>query len=610
MALRGRSRARRMLIIGVYSDHLGPDGAGIWESDRPGSPLVLGHHRLAIRGLGEQGAQPMVSADGVLSFNGELFGMDPLRSALLQQGRPFRGSSDTEVLLNALGAWGMPTALDRIRGQFAFLWWDRRDGRLYFARDRVGIRPLYIAVQGDRLAAASEQKALLTVPWVDATPALEGMLRYLIMARTDDVDRKTLLQGVTSLPAGHWGAWDGETLRIDAYHRFSTEVPTTNVEDVRRELARAVSEQLVSDVPVGATLSGGLDSSAVTLLADAERLKRDDRSVLHLFAYHDNAAEADERAYQQAVIEAVRSPHQVHWVSSSPEELANHFDAYIEAQEEPYGDVSSYAESCLSAEARRSGVKVLLNGLGGDEVFVGYLPYIGPLMLDVLLGGDRRAVWDLLRVAPEILGTGNDYSRPLFAAAYHALPSRVRNVATAWRNSRSLGLATPLRLTALRDAWNHWHTHDGNGHANAALRGSIESWSVPRFLLHSDRMGLMHGVESRVPLLDDGVIRAGFGIPPALRIGKSGLKSALRMALWDVLPPLVRDRKWKLGFHAPLGVYVRALDARLREGHRVVLRVLGSGPAWDDLDASGRWRFGNLGAYLTSVETMKSASQQ
>jgi asparagine synthase (glutamine-hydrolysing) len=587
--------ARRM---NATQAHRGPDGEGFWWPADGVAPLVLAHRRLAIRGLGEQGAQPMRGATGTLSFNGELFGIEPLRAQLAAAGAAFRGTSDTEVLLHALERWGIAETLARIHGQFAFLWWSDRDRRLCFARDRVGIRPLYYTRSGDRLAVASEQKALLALPWLDPRPNRDAMLRFLAMGRTDDVPGETLLANVASLPPGHWAAFDGRDVVVTRYHRLETTPPRAGEPDLRRELDRAVGEQLVSDVPLGATVSGGLDSSTIVGLADRARLARGDSTTLHLFAYHDARAEQDERRYQQAVLDAVRSPHEVHWVSSSPEALVADFEAYVDHQEEPYADLSSYAEYCLAGEARRQGVKVLLSGLGGDEVFVGYVSFFGPLLLDLLRQGDFGAFRQTIRVAPDVLGQPGAFARPLAAAAYHALPSRVRNGLSALRNARGAGLTARDALRGGADAWQSWHRHDGDGTTNAALRGAIESWCIPRFLLHSDRMGLAHGVEGRVPLLDDGVIRTAFGIPSPARVGADGLKASLRGAVADVLPVAVRERRWKLGFHAPVAVYVAALDAPLRAGHALARDALGGGASFDELRPGARWAWGALGCYL------------
>jgi asparagine synthase (glutamine-hydrolysing) len=599
--------ARRALAARLSAElvHRGPDGEGIWEAEDGTAPLVLAHRRLAIRGLGIQGAQPMVGAASVLSFNGELFGVEGLREELVAAGAVLRGTSDTEILLHALEQWGMPAALERLRGQFAFMWWSTSQRRLFLARDRVGIRPLYWSRSGDRFAAASEQKALLLLPWVDATPSIDPMLRFLAMGRTDDVPEDTMLAGIRSLPACHWACWDGSELRVTRYDRIGAPpagpAHESGTGPLRLELERAVDEQLVSDVPVGATVSGGLDSSSVVALADRARLARHDVTTLHLFAYHDERAEQDESVYQRSVIDSVRSPHAIHWVSSSPAALVERFARYVHHQEEPYENVSSYAEYCLAEEARRSGVKVLLSGLGGDEVFVGYVSFFGPLMLDLLRSGDFGAVRQTIRVAPEVLGRPGAFAFPIAAAGYHALPSRVRNAWTALRSARAGGLGLSDALRGGADAWRHWHRHDGRGTTNAALRGAIESWCIPRYLLHSDRMGLAHGVEGRVPLLDDGVIRAAFAIPPAHRVGSNGLKASLRGAVADALPRPVLERRWKLGFHAPLAAYVRALDEPLRSGHRTTCAMLGGGPDWEALNAQARWNWGALGSYLEWV---------
>jgi asparagine synthase (glutamine-hydrolysing) len=600
--------ARHALAVDLASTlvHRGPDGSGAWTA--PDAPLAVAHRRLAIRGLGDQGAQPMFGRYGTLAFNGELFGIEPLRQELAARGARFRGTSDTEVLLHALDEWGGRETLARISGQFAFVWWDERDRRLFLARDRVGIRPLYYAQEGARLVVASEQKAILPLPWVDDTVLPAATLRYLILGRTDDIGGETMVRGVRMLPAAHFAEWDGRTLTLERYFRFSDRPPAATVADVRRELERAVDEQLVSDVPLGAMISGGLDSSAVSLLADRARLSRHDERPLHLFCYADLGAEEDEQPFQRAVLAGLGSAHQVHWVSSTPATFVKRFHDYIHHQEAPYADVSSFAELSIAEEAQRRGVKVLLSGLGGDEVFAGYRTFFGPLFLDLVAAGDLGAVLELLAAAPAVAGRPEAYALPIIAAgAYHALPSGLRNLLTAVR-SASTGHLPPQQIGLVAvDAWKRWHPHDGSGHTNAALRGAIESWCLPRFLAHSDRMCLAYGVETRVPILDERVVAAAFGIPAAGRVGRSGLKRALREALGDVLPVAVRERAWKLGFHVPLAPYVAAADEPLRAGYEVARAALGAAPPWERLEAAGRWSWGNLGAYLAWVRARRVA---
>ena len=599
-------RIRRVIAMADTLRHRGPDGHGAWGGPLDGhpEPVALAHRRLAIQGLGAQGAQPMVHPEGrgVLIYNGELFGAADLRDALDREGVVFRGTGDTEILLHALARWGAAETLSRIRGQFAFAWYDLTARRLTLARDRVGVRPLYYALEGQRLAAASEQKALLALGWVDRSARPEALLRYLALGRTDDVPGETMLAGVSSLPAGHWAEWDGERLSVRRYYRADVDPAPATIAALGAELERAVALQLVGDVPIGATVSGGLDSSTVALLADRARVAAGTGEALHLFAYHDELAEEDERPFQRAVLADIRSPHRVHWVSSSPTEMRALFDRYIHHQEEPYGDASSYAEWAIAREAAAHGVKVLLSGLGGDEVFVGYATFIGPLMLELLRDGEIGAAIDLLRVAPRV-GPELRGAHALRAAAYHALPASARNALTAARSARSVGLSTRLARLAAVDAFRTFHAHDGGvaSPTNAALRGALESWCIPRFLAHSDRMGLAAGVEGRVPLLDEKVIALAFGIPARDRVGRTGLKASLRAAAAHVLPRLVLERAGKLGFHAPLRRYVAALDAPLAAGHAAASRALGGGPAWDTLDFHARWRWGNTGAYLDWV---------
>lgn len=578
--------------------HRGPDGSGVWLASD--TPLALAHCRLAIRGLGAQGAQPMHDGlgRGVLTFNGELFGVEPVRHELERTGAQFRGSSDTEVLAEALARWGIEKTLRVLHGQYAFAWWDRQQRVLHLARDPIGIRPLYYATAGLRFAVSSEQKGLAELSWLERRPNVSVMLRYLLMGRTDEVPGECLVAAIRVLPAGHRLEWDGQRAVLTRFHRIPVDVPATTVQDVRRELERSVTEQLVSDVTVGAMVSGGLDSSAVVMFADAARVEAGTRDPLHLFAYHDDLAVSDEREFQRAVIANVASPTVVHWVSSSPERLRDEFDTYVAHQEEPYGDVSSYAEFCVARRAKEHGVKVLLSGLGGDEVFLGYPAFLGPAALDLVRARRVSTLMELRGSLAAVAGDSGLRFRLLPAAAYHALPAALRNGATALRSSSGIGLGPRARLHGLLDASRTWHPHDGCQRANAAQRGSIESWCIPRYVLHSDRMTLAHGVEGRVPLLDVRLLEVAFGLPVSQRVGARGLKEGLRAAAADVLPRPVRDRRWKQGFHAPLAAYVAALDDVLRTRAESASRALESPLDWQRLPAHARWRWGNLGAYL------------
>ncbi len=605
-ALDARMRARTAAALSASLAHRGPDGSGVWSSEL--APLTLAHRRLAIRDRSTAGAQPMLSSTGrsALVFTGELFAVERIREELASRGVAFHGVSDTEVLARALETWGVTRTLEQVRGQFAFAWFDESHRRLVLARDHVGIRPMYYAHVGERLVVASEQKAILACPWVSRGIDREGAVRFLAMGRTDDVPFATLVDGIRSLPAGHVATFDGRALSVSRYSRLAVAVAPSSVSDVRAELERAVEEQLVGDVAIGSLVSGGVDSSVVTGLADRVRCRRGDTAPLHLFAYHDALAgpDGDERPYQAAALDGVVGPKEIHWVSGSPAELASTLSSYIEHQEEPYGDASSFAELCIARAARAVGVKVLLSGLGGDEAFLGYPSFLGPLFGDLIRAGAWHAAADVLRAVSDVRpGARHAELDVALGAAYHALPFRVRSALTAFRSARAASLGASKALGAAWDARRVAHRHDGTPHTNGALRGAIESWSVPRFLLHSDRMTLACGVEGRVPLLDVGVLRAAFGTPLVERVGTTGLKAALRAAASDVLPRIVRERSWKLGFHVPLSRYTDALEDPLRAGHATTARLVGGLPEWESLDAGMRWRSGMLGAYVTWVTT-------
>ncbi|MFL5539236.1 MAG: asparagine synthase (glutamine-hydrolyzing), partial [Longimicrobiaceae bacterium] len=344
--------------------HRGPDDAGRCAA----GGVLLGHRRLSILDLSSAGHQPMASPDGRLSltFNGEIYNYLELRAELAAGGRAFHTGTDTEVLLAAYQAWG-PPCLYRLRGMFAFALWDHAAGRLFLARDRLGEKPLYWWRDGERFAFASELRALLEL--LPARPALlpdavDQFLHYQYV-----LEPATLLEGVHRLPAGHLLELGADRWEADPEPWWAVErIPPLDGDPVAllgEAVEEAVALTLRSDAPVGVALSGGVDSGLIAAIAARKR------GGLSAFTVGYPGTRAfDERAQARELAERLGIP----WADAelATDEFAAFFPALVAAQDEPVADVAAYGHYAVARLAAAHGVKVLLTGIGGDELFFGY----------------------------------------------------------------------------------------------------------------------------------------------------------------------------------------------------------------------------------------------
>src|SRR5687768_16678632 len=528
---------RKMIAL---QRHRGPDGEGFYTS----SHAALGHCRLAILDVSAAGHQPMPDPDQRywLTFNGEIYNYLELADQLRSEGHRFRSRSDTEVLLAAYRQWGIG-CLERLRGMFAFAIWDERDQRLFAARDRLGIKPFHYVVNSDQtqLAFASELKALQEVlpHWrVNERLAREFLAWNLL----DHDPAETMLQGVWRLPQGHyltWDAHDGLKLRRywsleinDALHSTERERPKY-IAEFREQFAESVSLHLRSDVPVGSCLSGGLDSSAIVCAVKAELQGRGawQTDWQHTFSACFEDPHLDERPYIRAVTEATQSRN--HQVFPTGQRMADEMDRWLWHQEEPVGGSGVYAQYCVARLAHQTGVKVLPDGQGADEQLAGYRKFIFVYLRQLYESGyyfeaARDAVaffssWDILKTSQ--LADGRGYvssSTPELAIVWGSVPCPPR----------------PSRLRL-------------GGSLGRRLQADMTMFSLPLLLRFEDRNTMAFGVESRVPYVDHVFVEWMATLPADLRLSRGWTKLILRESLRDLLPPMIRSRKTKLGFSTP-----------------------------------------------------------
>ncbi len=561
--------------------HRGPDGEGFlvsWpesggfcstflprtERWRAGPrPVVgLGHRRLAILDLSDRGLQPMSigSSNTWIVFNGEIYNHLELREDLEARGCFFTTRTDTEVLLQAYLQWG-EDCLEHLQGMFAFAIWDGEQGRLFCARDRLGIKPFYYALLGDHFIFASEIKGLLQFPGLAAQPDDEAVLGFLIHGNCDYRER-TIFRGVSALPAAHALTVEPgkRHLAIQNYWEPAPQPAGGSDEErvamLRDLLLRTTRSHLISDVQAGSCLSGGLDSSAVVgligeILRDQPEAATAVGDSLYTFTSCYDYPELDERTYALEVAQSVGAT--PHLVFPSADDFWDSFGRMAWHHDMPSSSMSFYAQWRVMRAAREAGVKVLLDGQGGDEVFGGYAKfryaYLASLLRSGRLATAGREVWGSLRQRDLYL---LDVRR-----GYRYLPPRLRRLLGVDSLLRHIlradwGTAVSTESTPATRWWRH--AASGGGRANpwtvmqAVQLEDILTDTLPLLLRMEDRSSMAFSIEARVPLLDHKLVEFGLSLPDHLKIQGGTSKFAVRQATRGLMPETVRLRRTKLGF--------------------------------------------------------------
>ncbi|NPA80147.1 MAG: asparagine synthase (glutamine-hydrolyzing) [Thermotogae bacterium] len=515
--------------------HRGPDDSGVWR----GRGVLFGHCRLAIIDL-EGGKQPWVEGERALTYNGEIYNFRQLREELRREGVRFRSRSDTEVLFRMLERYG-EEAVGRLDGMFAFGFWDGR--RLILARDRFGVKPLYWTRRGERLAFASEIKALLSLPWVPKRPNMETLKFHLTFLWAPYPD--TAYEGIYKLPPGHILIWEDGKVRLRRYYDPLSDYGEGRVEpqEVLATLKDSVGRQMVADVEVGLFLSGGIDSSAIAAL-----VPRPLRAFTLRFRREDLRREifASEERYARAVAEAYG--HEL--VPVEVPFSAETFSKVIWHLEEPIGDGAAISNYLLSEGARRMGLKVALTGVGGDELWGGYPRYRALLLA-------RR--FPFLRFLPEL---------PFSSGRLGRLARDLNKF------KRAASLPFPLRY--LR--WMGYYDLYGDVYERllrvfpkveddlaAAMLFDISYFLPEHNLLYTDKTSMAHGLEVRVPFLSNDLLRLALRTPSAEKVSLREGKIILKRALKGVLPDGILRRR-KAGFGAPVKGWMSGPLRTLLEG--------------------------------------------
>lgn len=522
--------------------HRGPDDAGLYISAN--GRIGLANTRLAIRDLSAAGHMPMQSPDGSLAitYNGELYNAAALRNELQSMGYSFRSSGDTEVVLAGYRYWG-EDVVRRLRGIFAFAIAD--DARLFCARDPLGVKPLYYAVLPNAAVIASELRAFTASGAIERRIDAHALSAYLQLGSVPAP--MTMLAGVRALEPGCTLVvqYDARAT-VRRYYDFPQADRSAGTIDVDGAVMDAVTSQLVADVPVGALLSGGLDSSALVALA-AKR--QPDLNTLTI-GFEESAV--DESANARAVARRLGTVHHEHRVTA-----ADFFAAVpriIGALDQP--SIDGFNTWFISQAAAETGLKVLLSGLGGDELFGGYPTFRGVPAITRLL--PRAAP---LVAAAAKLGRADRWKK-LAAVARH--PTSRESAYLVYRALYTAEETLSLTRTAMPfDAVQHIHerVEQVEDARDWVSRAELRMYMANQLLRDTDAMSMAHSVEIRVPLLDTDLVDRVMTISPAQRFEGEGSKPLLRAAVKHLLPPEVLDRP-KRGFTFPIRSWLNAPQAR------------------------------------------------
>jgi len=542
--------------------HRGPDDSGAYFA--PEGRAALGNSRLAVRDLSPAGHMPMGSASGRtwITYNGEIYNAAELRAELEARGCRFSSASDTEVILHAYETWG-PAAVSRLRGMFAFAILDLAEGRprLFLARDRLGIKPLFYAQTGSAFVFASELKGLRATELFSKEIDPAALAGYLLFGSVPCP--LTIFREIRALEAGHTLTWEQGELRTQRYWQpRAEEIEVSSREEaremVRRSLEDAVRSHLVSDAPLGAFLSGGLDSSVLVAL-----MRKSFTGSLRTCSIGFAEKEFDETEYARELASAFGAEHYENRVTH--EDLRSELDRILWAMDQPtINGVNSYF---VSRTAREAGLTVALSGLGGDEIFGGYantfegIPWILRSMqiAGAVPGGKYWA-----RGAARVLPSRRPLIKFVDALASPASP------AAAYCVSR--GLFSPREAESLVGAeiWDAAKSRfdsvayvaaraerGGSSLFSWVSRAELSNYTQNQLLRDTDVMSMAHSLEVRVPLLDHLLLESVLKLPGRVKCSGRLPKSLLREAAGAELPPRVRDRAGKRGFTFPLGPWLK-----------------------------------------------------
>lgn len=552
--------------------HRGPDGEGyvllsrnradkpiasigpLSDSTRtapPGYAIGFGHRRLAILDRSPLGHQPMgcEREEMWIAYNGEIYNYIEIREELQRLGWDFRSMTDTEVVLRAYQQWGLE-CLSRFNGMFAIAIWDGLRGQLFCARDRLGIKPFYFRETPDGIIFGSEIKALLQDPLWPRSPNKRAVHAFLVLGLQDHSE-ETFFADIQQLRPGHALVLDARQLRVHQWWTLPPSEPcvvedAVAVESLRGLFEDAVRLHLRSDVPVGSCLSGGLDSSAIVCAMRRVLPNQQIKTFTSCFA----DAKYDERPYSQAV---VRESH-VDSLEVFPDarRMFDELPRILWFQDEPFSGASYLAQWAVMKAASEQGLKVVLDGQGGDELLCGYPGYWGSYIGDLLDSGSIVSGLNVLKARYR----NQSQLDPLLISnmARALLPGRLVSQCRSWIKGNASWIRPEFSSRYPSDtAYEDRHPTALQNHVAAYL----QTHSLPALLHHEDRNSMAFSIEARLPFLDARLVDCLWKWPATLKLRDGVSKYVMREAMKGLVPEQVRTRRDKMGFATPQDRWLR-----------------------------------------------------
>ncbi len=534
--------------------HRGPDSTGVWVA--PSGRCVLGHARLAVIDL-ETGGQPILNETGSIAtvVNGMIYNYQSLRSRLQDRGHQFRSTGDCEVVVHAYEEWGLDF-VEHLRGQFAIAIWDDDERRLVLARDRMGIKPLFVYHDGERIAWASLLQGLMQNPDLDAGPDPSALPSYLAFGYVPTPG--TFYRNVRALrPASCLVVEEGVEPRARTYWQADFDprpVPWSQAKrEVRRLFRQSVKRRLVADVPLGVLLSGGLDSTIITAVVSSLTEGR----VQTFTASFAGSPKYDEGAFARLVSNKLGTVH--HEVGIGPD-CIEQLDMLVAAHDGPFGD-SSALPTWYVTQLAKENVTVALSGEGSDELFCGYLRFRAMELASRVPGWGAalgRKIFSSLPHDPHHRGARRRLLRFFEAAGLpeeerwlHWVGFFVADLGRVMKRGELPAVELHDVAVSIRKAMN-----ERSNVLARSLSANFGTYLVDDLLVKADRMGMANSMELRVPFLDTDLVEYAAGLPPSVLRRRGTLKYVLRKAFSDVVPRAVLERG-KQGFAVPLPDWFR-----------------------------------------------------
>ncbi len=544
--------------------HRGPDGAGTYLDVQ--SNVGLGHRRLAIIDLSEAGKQPMLNTNEeiALVLNGEIYNYRILRQQAEAWGYRFKSTTDTEVVIAWYERYGIE-CLQYLRGMFAFALWDAKRHVLLLARDRLGIKPLYVYKDAETFAFASEIRAFHALNFFDKTIDVSALFDFFSYQYIPAP--KSIFRNVRKMMAGHYGILNTKTgdfstkcyWRLPKNHNDGGLIDRQVVDQVDDLLREAVALHLISDVPVGAFLSSGLDSSAVVAMA-----ARNEPNLATFTVNFDEKKHRNEGSHAQQLANALGVQHQI--ITLQRFNFEEFTEKFVDVYDEPFGDTSGIPTYIMCQAAAKS-VKVALSGDGGDEVFGGYIPNYISSLKSTKFGFMSGVAYQLLQAMPMKFGS---------SILHRQLTSRQQMIESAMLlrrgqkrllfNQEALQAAN-LDPTKYDDAWkfNDFQKSEHHNYVRERMEMDMLSWLPEKMLTKVDRASMAHSIEVRIPLIDHLLVEFMFSLPSIYQWHpEKGGKWVEREVLGRYAPASLIDRP-KQGFSIPLNQWTKQLESQWLE---------------------------------------------